>query len=417
MTTSTATMSTRVAFTDGESLEKDDLDNIQLYQLLASTHNFLISGIGDAIDDPAAPGTEINLERHRDWNLQGLAGGSSDQVFVPYPGCGYFEAGGSARQLVSVDGPMIFIDDDDPFGATPERVAPFRLPNGLTLTTAVGDATNPRIDLVELRATWVDGNSLTRNFEDSATRAKTSTATNKSRLVQVIVQIKQGTPAATPAYPAPTTGYAAVAAVYVPATHNAVHDPANIRDLRVPIGRIVPYDVPAHLMYRQGGTPWTLSSGNWRNDAPSSATALYAQCPINPSNGRLMGIGIYGGAVASATCKLQRIQYDLGIPSLVDIADLANGTSLFPVGGGEGFRTKTMVNLMDDIHAGGTFVGTRLANRRIGTPIWGNGFPGGPAYPRDLNGANGTLQTLAVAINGGNSSTCSFVRFYIAQGL
>lgn len=404
----------RVIYTEGEAVEDVDLTNQQIYEHLGQFQNFRVSGIADYLDDPTAPGTILDLENGRQWNLQGLASNCSDLVFAPYPGCGFFAPNGVANQLESIDGPLIFIDDDDPFGGDPDRVCPFRLPFNVVLTTAAGHATHPRIDLVELRCEWFSTDSTSRNFQDEVTRALTSTSTNKRRAVQVTIQIRQGTAAATPAYPAPTTGYAAIGAILVPATHNAAHDVANWRDLRMPMGKVVPYDVPAHLMYRQGATPWTLATSNWCNVAPSLADFLYAQCPVGAMNGRLVGVGLYGDNAGGSTCNLKRILHDGVTPTFTTLCNLQLGDDLFNTP--EAFRTKTVVQLMDDFAgAGSAYAGTRLTNRRIGTPMWCNTHPAGPAVARAANADD--LAVLAIEINGDMGSTVSLVRFYVAQGM
>lgn len=414
MTVSVDNFHQRVIYNEGESVEDVDLTNAQIFEHLGQFQNFRVSGIADYLDDPTAPGTILDLENGNNWNLQGLASNCSDLVFAPYPGCGYFAPNGVANQLESIDGPLVFIDDDDPFGADPDRVCPFRLPFNVTLTTAVGHATQPRIDLVELRAVWFDTDSTSRNFQDEMTRALTSTAFNKRRAVQVTIQIKQGTAAASPAYPAPSAGFAAIGAILVPALHNAAHSVANWRDLRMPMGKVVPYDVPAHLMYRQGATPWTLSTGNWCNVAPALADYLYAQCPVGAMNGRLVGVGLYGNASSSPLCILKRILHDGTTPTFTSLCNLGLGDDLYNTP--EGFRTKTAVQLMDDFAGGGSaYLGTRTANRRIGTPMWCNTHPAGPAVARAANADN--LAVLAIEINDDAGGTVSLVRFYVAQGM
>lgn len=419
MGTYTDIHSKRVAFTQGEALDGTDLTAMQTRAVMQGLQNLIMSGVADGIGDVGSLGGVDDIESGKLWNTAALDD-ISDLVFAPYPSCGYVAPGGSARQLVIVDGPAVLVYSDDPLGASNvENVRAFRLTaaGAGTLTTAVGDATNPRIDLVEVRALWTDADATVRNFEDETSRALTSSSTNKSRALSVTVQIKQGTPAATPTYPTPSSGFVALAAVYVPATHNAVHDPANLRDLRMPLGKVVAYDVYAHQMRRTtlgGGTnAWTLGDDDFRVEAPSDPCEVYALCPVGSQTGRLIGLGMFG-AVDGADCFL--VDLDTGFIVGTNIANLTEDFPLLDATGA--FRRKNMIELMANLAVEGAYPGLRATGTRIGTPIWCNGFPAGPAMGAGpLSGGAQTVHTLAVKFNGDPGGTVSMVRFYVAQGL
>lgn len=404
----------RVRYVDGEGVEASDLTTMQINAALQSFENFMLSSLTDVIDEPSAAGTEQDLERGLNWNTNGFTTVGGDLVFAPYPSTGYVQPNGVANQLACVPGPLLVaMPGEDAFASNIDVVLPFRLSNTV-LTTAAGDGANPRIDLVEIKAEAIDTDGITRHFEDAVTRAKTSTVTNKSRAIQVTIQIKQGTAGANPGYPALTAGFVALAAIRVPAAHNAAHSADNVRDLRMPLGRVAAYDVPAHLMYRSGATPWTLSSTDWLNTAPGSATALYAQCPVGSRAARLVGLGLYGNGSSAPVCNLKRVEHDGAAPTYTTLADLQLNDDLFA--NGTGFRTKSLVELMQDLGgAGGHYQGVRLANTRVGTPVWCSSHAAGVARPRTADADN--LPVLAVEINGGSGCVVSLVRFYVAQGM
>lgn len=405
-----------VTFTDGEAFEATDLTRMQLGPLKQSLVNLRFSGVCDAIGDPTAIGAVRDLEAGSLWNTMTLTA-FTDLAFAPYPSCGYVRPTVNARELECVPGPLLFSSDPEPFNDG--GVYAIRLRTN-TFTTAVGDATNPRIDLVEIKVDTIITDSTVRNFEDGTSRALSSSETLKTEAAEVTIQIKQGTPSATPAYPTPTSGFVALAAVYVPATHNAVHSADNIRDMRMPLGAIVPYDVYAHQIYRNGPTPWLqdADTADFRISAPSSASPVYAMCPVGSATGRLVGIGVHGESLGSTTCKLKRVIFNGGGggPGLVDLADLREDFDAFD--SPEALRRKNMVELMNNINATGTYKGTRVTNTRVGTPIWCNGFPAGVAYGAGpVSSGQQTVSHLAVELNATTGSTISLVRFYVAHGL
>jgi hypothetical protein len=114
---------------------------------------------------------------------------------------------------------------------------------------SAGDATNPRIDIIEVRMNRVVGNPLSRDVLDAGTGTFVATSVNKtlaftqdgsSGVVSspsnsvMALSYKQGVPAAVPAEPAVTAGYVKIASVRVAAAATTITK-ANISDLRVPL--------------------------------------------------------------------------------------------------------------------------------------------------------------------------------------
>lgn len=407
---------------DGEALDFTDLNNLQHYEYLRNIEGLLCGGgIADAIGNPDSTPIDLpDLELSENWNAIGL--NYADMVFAPFPGAGYVKAHASdARKLVTVGGPIIGLTGDEPFnGDQYPAFALFRLPSGVTFTTAVGDATNPRIDILEATFDTLDGDSQSRDFEDATTRVPTTQATNKARNVRVTLAIKQGTPAAVPTYPTPSAGASPICAVYVPATHNAVHSPANLRDMRWPLGGLRVYDVPASQFVLQGANPWIFAPGSLhvQTDATTTAAtgALIAQCPVSNKAARLMGIGVYGGAKADPMVDLVRLDFTAGSASLVQLADHDPGEIYDTTG----FRSIGAIRIGQDLGSSGKpHVGLQVANRRIVSPMWCNGRAAGPAFPI-AQGDEPFGGSLAVRIRDEynvSAAIVGFVRFYVAHGM
>jgi len=89
-----------------------------------------------------------------------------------------------------------------------------------------GDSSNPRIDLLSVRAVEADASSKMRNFRDPNTGAISSQPTPTRKAVTVTIELTQGTPAASPSPPAVPVGDVALWHVLVPAGASAL-DPAN----------------------------------------------------------------------------------------------------------------------------------------------------------------------------------------------
>lgn len=414
--------SKRVLFSDGEGVDPFDFNELQRLASRQLLDNLLGSLVPDAIDDPTNPGgvaALLDFELSRGVN-SGLIT-PNDLAFTTNPGCGYWKASTNARELVCVPGTIIqFIDSLT--APTDTAFATFRLGGygtALTIQTAVGDASLPRIDLVELKLEYVDADPENRDFEDAITGAKTTTTPNKTRRVQATIQVKQGTPNVVPHYPAPSAGFVAMCAVWVPDNHNAVHSTANIRDLRMPLGGVRVYDVPASQFAMPGATPWFYIPGNPSPflcaQGPASGTGYaYAICPVTSRKARLIGIGCYSRDVLSA--ELVRVEHNLtAVPTMTQLADLDGG--FFSMLNGTGDLTVlSMTQLMYQLGDATPVKGPPATNTRVGSPMWCNAFACGPA--RTVGAYPATPSpVLAVRLGGDATSFASFVRFVVAEGL
>ena len=409
---------------NGEGLDFTDLNNLQHFEYLRNIEGLLCGGgVTDAIGNPNSSPIDLpDLELSEEWNNLALDYG--DMIFAPFPGAGYAKANPLvANQLITVAGPIIGVTGDEPFnGDQYPAFALFRLPGGVTFNTANGDAANPRIDILEATFAFVDGAAEMRDFEDATTREPTTQSTNKARNVQVTLAIKQGTPAAVPTYPTPSAGAVPLCAVYVPALHNAIHSPANMRDMRWPLGGFRVYDVPASQLVLQGSDPWIFAPGSLhvQTDATTTAAnaALVAQCPTSSKTARLMGIGVYGLAKADPHVELMRIDFTAGSASLVQLADHDPGEIYDSVG--EMFKCIGAIRIGQDLGASGKpHVGQQVTDRRIVSPMWCNGRAAGAAFPIANNDEpfGGSLCVRIRDEYDAAAAIVGFVRFYVAHGM
>lgn len=412
-----------VLFNDGEGAEPDDMNEVQRLVHRQLVDNMLGSLVPDAIDSATSPGGVAAL---LDFEMsRGMATGlitPNDLAFTTSPGCGYWRPTTNANELAVVPGNVIQLIDDLA-APTDTAFAQFRLGDygatDITVQTAQGDASLPRIDLIEVKLEYVDSDQESRDFEDAITGAKSTTTPYKRRRVQATVQVKAGTPNVTPHYPAPSAGFVAMCAVWIPVAHNAVHAITNVRDLRVPLGGVRVYDVPASQFSFPGAAPWTYVVGNPSPflcaQGPASGTGyLYAVCPVTSAKARLIGIGCYSRDALSA--ELYRMEHNLSsVPTMTLLADLDGGFYSMLNGTGD-LTVLSMTQLMYQLADQTAVAGPPATSLRVGSPIWCNAHPAGPArtvgaYPQTPS------PVLAVRIGGNATSFVSFVRFIVAEGL
>lgn len=413
MPTLTDPVNKRVQFDpDGEGIDLVDMSNMQLFAQAQIFEGLLLATASNALDDPAVPNTSLDLEANDQPNDLGIS--LEGVVFAPVPGAGYVRTNGVANQVITVSGPLIGVIAE-PFNGDGESVAPFRLNGIQTLTTSVGHATLVRVDLVEIRLSFVDSDPEARHFEDATTREPTSQNPDKVRRTQCEIQIKEGT--AGSGMPAPTAGFLALAAIVVPALHNAAHSSDNVHDLRWPLGNVVAYDVPFNQMIKLGGAPWTENATNGLVGAAGGSGVsdkVYALCPIASKTARLVGVGVYG-AVGTPTNEARLVRYEnntgSGAPVITQLSAIDD-----KVWDTIGYRTATAIQIVDEL-IGGAIVGAgRVAGSHVMTPLWCSTYPGGVARARTAQGDHAARFAMQFS-TGGSPASVSFVRFFIAHGL
>lgn len=510
----------RILFNAGEQGVAEDFNDLQEQIMGQLTEMRLFSSLPDLFHDPGNVDNRLDMESNEwivtgDTNAMGVCWVPNPRAAVPKPGAG-------ARTIVMTSGPIVQqISDSAGLGdlSTPHVLMYWVQDSDLpSLTTGVGDATNPRIDILQCKLEMIDGGPETRvysqesvkasldldpltpnvdtiiraragglggnsisialvadgagvgsltasgnaltfhyqsgvttvaNFETAVTASSlieihtvgtganvfaagdaiaatlltggtnqvlVGSSINKTRRVQATFSIKAGTAAATPAYPTPDAGYMAIAAVYVPALHNAVHTLANFRDLRIPLGGIRAYDV--HYNQINPGSGWSVNHGNHTLVATGISTAR-AMCPVGGHYGRLIAIGIAGDASTPGTFDgfIEKITYDNAPPPTVTVlSDMP--TIDGSIDSSYGFWQHKFLEIMERSAAGGYIAGTRA--NQIGNPIWTDGTTCGPAQAQAILFDTDPLpgpSKLAVSMTSNTNAAISLVRFYIAHGM
>lgn len=412
-----------VKFNQGEGIDPVDFNNLSNFLLRQIYDSWLLSGMADgALVDTAA-----SLGNVRDMELGKVVAAAGSLItgyaFTTHPGTGYWEPSASVRTLSLVPGvvwqalatvPSIYAAGNTT-NLVPCRIGDWGTP-GITLQTTVGDGSNPRIDLVEVKIEFSDADQEFRDFEDATTRVVTSTAPYKTHRVQITYQIKQGTPASTPTYPTPTTGFVPMCAVYVPVGHNAVHTVANFRDLRMPLGGTKVYNVWAPQMFKGSTNPWTLQESSFSLLGPASGSGLAtAMCPVSNKNARLIGLGV--SSLNATSSVLRRIELPSSSPTITQLTEFG-GPGGSPALTSGGLRHVTMHQ-----------IGAALANVTDGNaalrgtpagvitcPMWCNSHTAGPAQATTAN-PEAVTPTLGVTVGGASTSQLNFVRFVVAHGM
>jgi len=292
----------------------------------------------------------------------------------------------------------------------------------LTTTHAIGDATNPRWDLVCIRLSDVNNDvadqesRLQKQVVGSAFITSTGTFF-KRRKVKLDKQVVVGTPAASPAMPAVPVGYLPYYAVKIPALFDApIPALDDFHDYRMPLGSFT-VDVLASLAIENGsGLAATGNAGAYRpmTLGASSTFDFVPTLPFPPQSCRLFGVDVLAGGQSGAlTVTLGR--YD----------NVAGGTYNLYGGGGismgnltAGYATGTDLCWNSQKIGGNANAGQNPPSATI-KPPWGHGYPNGHASSSLLDGSShvirGTLG-LRIATAGGGALKVARVRFFYAGG-
>jgi hypothetical protein len=515
----------RILFNAGEQAVIADFNALQAQMHMMIKEMLLLPGLTNATMDPSGGlGTRWDPEQRN----QILSGDvpPTDIAVCPYPSAGFVSINGAgARQLrVGAAGPIGQVINDSNLDATggfnpddPALLLYWMHSDEFTLTTAIGHATLPRIDIVEMKLEVEDGANEARVYDQPAVKAEldldpltthvdtviqsrvggtdgnsisiafandgsgagsltasgfaltfhfqtgVTTVTNfetavaastlieiqsvgtganifttggdtlaathlaggtaqilvsssvpKSRHTKATFQIKQGTANATPTYPTPSVGFVAIAAVYVPALHNAVHSLANIRDLRWPLGGVKVYDVlPRDFILGTSSPSWARTTDEWSAVCSAGTTALIAPCPVGGGMGRIIGIGVVGNLSFTAPeVFLKKVALN-GTPTLTNLLELQPISD--DLSGGFGFSWANAIDLMED----NTYVtGIRLPDTRVGNAFWTDGSLAGPAQESVQSDVlRTTMNKVYVHIKNASGAFVHAVRFVIAHGM
>jgi hypothetical protein len=360
----------QVNFSNGEGLTHGDLNDLQ---------RMLEAKIWDQIihNQIGVVGTSSTA---RDPQFGGQDGTNhpSTRAYCLNPGAAYLRQGSANNKIQIAPGTLLqkvgTID-----GLDPELLAyTFVGTEEFTLTN--GDATNPRVDLLEMRLEYITDTSTSRDFEDAITGVVTTTSVNKARRVQCTLNVKTGTPAASPTIPEPTAGYVPVGSVMVGngwttagnapifgvdtvALNNVV-----VHDQRMPIG-LRAYDVDPSLV--KIVTAAALGASNeFVSSTVTGANSFYIPCP-DYGNVRLVAIAISHADNSIALGATVRLGRSDGIASgwvTRNTLTVTTGTTTSYIDDTIHFFTFEAQHLPN---VGPTI--TQSATTKIGVPLWANG--------------------------------------------
>jgi hypothetical protein len=399
---------------DGEALDFTDVNDAQ---------TFLESRLCDQVLEKLVPGPELNdFEAGTNLLMPGAHGANAPTSAWAYAltSGGAYPRKGSGNDKVQIAPGTLFQKIAAADGSAPTFL-PFTFAGTEEVAIAAGDATNPRVDLVQMKLELVSGDPQTRHFEDAVTRAPSSQSTNKKRRVQCTLTVKQGTPGASPTYPTLDAGCVAIAGVVVPATWAAVAAPLTIdsasadslvvHDQRMPLGTVRPHHVYPPVMVGN----WTLSSTR-ATIASSSSADIYAFCPVGSGIdsggvGRIVAV-LLAADNANTVADPSIVRYlsgpDVGITQLNTMA----------LGGSPAVQLTAERRHFEERHLPGGGGPTINANASgMGPPVWTNGR-------RALEVADGVADHFswggaAVRVDGAASPvvTVHRVTFFVADGL
>jgi hypothetical protein len=361
----------RVLFTNGEGADVADFNNMGGYveaRLFDQTLRARAGSVRGGVSELPTQRTTLATAPF----LYALSGGA-----------GYIVPGAGARET-TVRAGTIFQQVGSPSGDA-ATFLPYTMIDGeFTLTHAIGDATNPRIDVIQVQLAYDDDDPQSRVIEDPPPSGLQSVQTiDKKRRLVATFQIVAGTPSATPAYPTLTAGFAAIGAVLVPATHNAVFvAQTHYSDLRIPLG-VKPVRTRAgdFVVEQPPDDDWTISSDGAATDAMRRAavlsslgpTSIFITSPLT-SDQRLVGISIAGRLQYSAlAARLLRVDATDGAAADVVLGDLA---SFLP---SSATPTVNHVSMTEIETAIATTAGNAKNAAGLGHGIWGNGQRSGCA--------------------------------------
>lgn len=392
-----------VLFSLGESVIETDLNNMQRF-LRAFTCDWMLGSAGCFQGSFDAGASRLRRDRFV------LSLGDSG---APNPT-------GVARQITNLAGPMCWWNPGPSFPLTIQTTVPanwgvdpylmvyWLTEDELKTTHAVGDATNPRWDLVCVRM-----NEVINDVADEELRSQKQVDPGppptfvistdlfpKRRKVTIDKVVVAGTPAASPAIPGVPAGYRPFYAVLVPATFNAafpVDD--NLHDYRLPMGGFSVDVSPIEAVESGSGGPTALLAGSLRPcNIPNGATMDFVPKFTTPQSCRLIGTSILSGlsVAGGASCNYGRFNSAAG-----GTFNLQGGNSTWALSAnGSGvsgqyiWRTFPLGEIPFFGNQAGNFPPTASWK-----PVWGTGWPSGYASSPERSVAVNTSDFLGLRMD------------------
>lgn len=402
-----------VLFSDGEGITLTDLHAMQ-----RNIHAMLT----DQLLQSQVAGVAIAGITQPDFGGQNGTNVPTLWAYAISPGAAYLRQGSANNKIQIAPGTLLQkIANSDGQGSS---LVPFWFDGSsageFTLTN--GDATNPRVDLLQMKLAYISDTPTSRDFEDAVSRAKsTNLMTVTRRRVQCTLSVKAGTPAVSPVIPDPDAGFVPVSTVVVgngwttagnapifgadtAATNNAV-----VHDQRMPLGVVIDRVAPSNFILTAN---WALSNNNATITSSSVTNTMYAISKVGP--GRVIAVDVNSGGVTPiGTITLGSFMEGNAFSGANN--GFVSGNTLTAAGFMISNVFRSMRSGFEEQHApnggaGPTILGSIALG--IGVPMWTSGYRT-PQPP-----TTGVAATSCVKIiNQPNASQLASVSFYIAGGL
>ncbi len=384
-----------VFFQDGEQLTFDDLNNGQRFLRAQLTDQILQQLIGDVSNAATRP----------EFGGDGGANASGLWAYSMSPGRAFLRQG-SANNKIQLAPGTLFQKSANNDGAD-STLVPFSFVGTEEWTLASGDATNPRVDVLQMKLEYITDTLASVDFQDAVTRANTTTPnTATRRRIQCTLSVKTGTPAASPTIPDPDTGFVPVGTAVVGhgwtsagaapifGVDTAEANKVVIHDQRMPLG--VRGHIVTPLLYMLE-TAFSLSAVNTVVNSTNATNLLFAKCPV--STGRLLAMDVI--SIQAMTSVAKFVTYlpgnSPGQPPSGNTA-VANGFGSNTILGGLVARSRRID--FEAAHtplAGPTILSS--ATNKIGVPLWASGLRT-PTMPGSTFGASSLMLRLQNIGNG-----------------
>lgn len=373
--------SQEILFHEGEGVDVDDMNNAQ---------RFLRSQLSDLVVGGRVRFTEENHTPFFPVAVLALAGTAGAPIVSATP-----------RQISNLPGVIAQASGAASTGADANVLLHYVAAGELAVTLDVGDAL-PRLDMILVKLEHDDddpADAEARTVKDYATGTLSTATFVKRRKVISRVSVVKGTPAATPALPTPTSGWAIWCVVYVPAGHSSTIDVDNVHDWRSPLGldrQCLPVD-------GLGAGLWSASGWEALTSSPGVISTGVGVLYVSVSSrsrfaGRLSRLTIMG-QLAGCTIQLVRLNHD-NSASFGGATVIADVSAAFTGGLNRPYALDTFFD------ASG-----------VAVPVWLNGSKAGIATVNAPKAApnDGRMHTLAIKITSGGAG--AILRFIDADVL
>jgi hypothetical protein len=404
---------------EGEGVYTDDI-NLIGRSANARVTDQLLEKLICGVSNSAFGGGPINIEFPSTNHGVSSADTSTDYAFAVNCGGGVPIQGSANNKIKIAAGTLLQKVNSTDGGDM--SILPFTFNGTNEVTIANGDATHPRLDIVEMKLELVAGGSDSRDIEDNTTDAPSTQVVNAEWRVQCTLQVKAGTPAVAPTVPTPDAGFVPICAVmvgtnYVGAAGFKFSDTAGatacIHDLRIPLGLTV-YRVKPNA-FEYDSTKWTIDTRKTQVTAGATPDDLVIPCPVIA--GRLMGVAIttkaIDGAVAdSHLCRLSILTAGTTHPVIANLTDVVdNAGAVVEV-------QQNVFTYWDPAAEAGTAMGASTG-QLYNVPVWCNGR----RCPTELFSIGSPLAAVEdssvgfVIKNVPNGGVVYSAYFYVAHGL